>query len=148
MIFRIGFIRVQLPGKDVTVPTTRYEARIIVEPMDAPDWALMSLINEVNIVFACIELIDVDMILRCTGKKMATMRESDFPATLDANGLERLQAVLEHVHHSDSVSEANDDVETSRVEGHTVRLIIKDLAYLQLKWTHLSIVPNPDCFID
>jgi hypothetical protein len=39
-------------------------------------------------IFSCVEFVNVDVTLRSTGEQVSTIRESDFSATLNGNGLE------------------------------------------------------------
>jgi len=116
--------------------------------MNAPHWTIVSLVNEILVVLASVELVDVDVVLGSAGEQVATIGESDLTAAFDSNGLEWLQAVLEDVHHSDAIGEADDDVEAGWVEGHAIGLIVEYLADFQLKWAWIGIVPYPNRLID
>jgi len=48
---------------------------------------------------------------------MTTIGESDLSATFDRNFFEGLQCLLEYIHHSHFISEANNYMESRRMES-------------------------------
>lgn len=82
--------------------------------------------NVLDRVFGSEELIDADGTTVLTGKEVTAMCEDDLTTLLDRNLLVLHQSllvrwlvILEDVHHLDSVSEANDYLESSWMERHT-----------------------------
>ena len=64
---------------------------------------------------------------------MATVAEYDLTALLDVQVLVLLDRVSKHVHHANLVVEADHDLEASRVESDTDRIILESLVYLKFK---------------
>jgi hypothetical protein len=108
----------------------------------------MELVDHVS-VLTSVELVDVDIALRSTCEEMTTVRESNLSASLDSNVMKWFETLLEHVHHSHSISETNNDMESRRMECHTVGLIVVGSADLE-SWSLVLtlIIPNSHSLID
>ena len=108
----------------------------------------MELVDHIS-VLSSVELVYIDVTLRSTSKEMTTIGESNLSATLDSNVMEWLKALLEHIHHSHSVGETNNDMESRRMESNTVGLVVVRSADLKSWGLILSlIVPNSHSLID
>ena len=78
---------------------------------------------------------------------MSTIRENDLSALLDGNIFILLNTLVKHVHHSDAVVEADNDLETSWVEGHANRILSEPLVDLKLKAEGWAVAPDFDGLI-
>lgn len=77
---------------------------------------------------------------------MASVGEPDLAATLDGDSVEGLQTLLENIHHSHSVGEANNYVEARGVEGHAIGFVVELLA--DFEGGRVGVVPDPDRLVD
>jgi len=59
----VSLVTHELPCVDVSIPTTRNEARVIIEPMEAADKAQMSLVDHVLGVLSSVELVHINIAL-------------------------------------------------------------------------------------
>jgi hypothetical protein len=77
-------------------------------------------------VFRHVKFVNVDYALIRQSEEMATMREFDFTALLHQDVFVRKQSglgrFLEKVHHANSLTKPNNQVESAGVERNTVRL--------------------------
>ena len=144
-VLGVIFISIKIPSEDVTIPTTWNETRVIIEPLEASDWTKMCFVDHILSVLTCVEFVHINVTLRCASEQVTTVRESDFSASLDWNSVVRLETLLEDIHHSDSISETDNQVETWWMEGYTVGLIWVLLADLKNWW--VGVVPNSDRLI-
>ena len=101
--------------------------------MDATNRSMMSFVDHVLGVLSSVEFVHIDLLLVGTSKKMTAVGESNLSAAFDSNCLKRLQTILEDIHHPHTISEANNNVETSWMERHTESLITKQLADIKLE---------------
>ena len=106
----------------------------------------MRLVDHIGSVFTCVELVHIDVTLRSTSKKVSTVGESQLSASLDRNNVIRLQTFLKNVHHSDSVSESDDQVEARWVESYTIGFVMEHLADLESWW--VRVVPDSNGLVD
>ena len=72
----------------------------------------MCFVDHILSVLTCVEFVHINVTLRCASEQVTTVRESDFSASLDWNSVVRLETLLEDIHHSDSISETDNQVET------------------------------------
>jgi hypothetical protein len=107
----------------------------------------MELVDHVSILTS-VELVDIDVTLRGTGEEMTTVRESNLSASLNSNMMERLKALLEHIHHSHSISKSNNDMESRWMESNTVSFIVVRGANLKSWSLVLLVVPDSHGLID
>jgi len=63
-VFGLFLISVELPAKDIAVPATRGEARVIIHPVDASDRSKMLLVDHILSVFSSVEFVDINVALR------------------------------------------------------------------------------------
>jgi len=91
-------------------------------------------------VLSGVELVDIDVALGSASEQVATVGESDFSAALDGDCVERLKALLEHIHHSDSIGETDNQVEARWMEGNTVGFVWVLLT--DLKSWRVGVVPD------
>jgi hypothetical protein len=59
----VSLVGHELPCVDVSIPTSRDEARVIIEPMKAADKAQMSLVDHVLGVLSSVELVHINIAL-------------------------------------------------------------------------------------
>ena len=107
----------------------------------------MELVNHVSILTS-VELVDVDVTLRSTGEEMTSIGESYLSTSLNSNMMEWLEALLEHIHHSDSISESNNDVESRRMESNTISFIVVRGTNLKSWSLVLLVVPDSHGLVD
>ena len=100
----------------------------------------MRLVDHVLSVLSGVELVDIDVALGSASEQVATVGESNFSTALDWNCVERLEALLEHIHHSYSIGETNDQVEARWMEGNTVSFVWVLLA--DFKGRRVGVVPD------
>jgi len=72
----------------------------------------MCFVDHILSILSSVELIDIDVALRSTSEEVTTVGESYFSATLDGDRLVGLETLLENVHHTNSVSETYDQMES------------------------------------
>lgn len=106
----------------------------------------MCLVDHILSVFSSVEFVDIDVTLRSTCEEMTTIRESNFSATLYCDCLIGLETLLEDVHHTNSIGETYDQMESRWVEGYTVGLVVEEFTNLKLWW--VEVVPNTNRLID
>lgn len=76
------------------------------------------------------------------------MGELNFTRLFDSELFVCLKALLEQVHHSDSLVETNDHVETRGMESHTVGLILELLIDFQIETILSHVRPHFNGAID
>lgn len=79
---------------------------------------------------------------------MTTMGELNFTRLFDSELFVCLQALLEQVHHSDSLVETDDHVEARGMESHTVGLILELLIDFQIETILSHVRPHFNGAID
>lgn len=77
---------------------------------------------------------------------MSTIREANFSAAFDTDSLEGLKTVLEDIHHSNSICETDDDMETCRMESYAISLVIEELTDFESGW--IGVMPDSHCLIN
>ena len=100
------------------------------------DWVLRS-----------VEIVDVNEVDEHAGEKMTSVREYDLTALLDWQVLVLLDCVRKDVHHSNSIKESNDNLETCWVEGYAFCLVLELLINLELEAKRGAITPDLDCLV-
>lgn len=105
----------------------------------------MTLVYHLWAVFTRVELVNMDVSLMSTSKEVTTVGELDLSASLDLDLMVHFQTLLEDIHHSDSVSETDDNMESRWVEGNTVGFILESLTDLKLRWI---VVPYSHSLVD
>ena len=148
LIFWIILIQKEFPGVYITIPTSRNESPVIIEPLDASNRSMMCLVYHFLSVLTGVELVDIDVILGCASKQVTSIWESNLSATFNSNCLKWLKAIFENIHHSNSICETNYYVESCRVECYTIGLIAEQLTNFKLKLARCLIVPNSNGLID
>ena len=104
-------------------------------------------------IFCCKELVYADSATVLASEEVATMRKDNLTTLLDWNFLIfeecffRRLIILEDVHHPDSISKANNDLESRRMERNTEGLITVLFINLKIKAVTGTIAPNLDCFV-
>lgn len=141
-VVRVAGILIKVPVVNITIPATRQEARVIIEPMNATHGTEVTLVAELRRVLTRVEFVDIDLVEVSDGEHVTTVRELDLSARLDVDRGVFLQLVLHDVQHSDTVSETNDQMEAGRVESDRVRLILVHLTDEQLGGRRGIVVPN------
>ena len=94
-----------------------------------------------------IEVVDVDEVDEHAREKVTSVREHNFTTLLDWQVLVLLDCVRENVHHSNPIEESNDNLETCRVEGHALSLILELLIDLELEAKRRAVAPNLDSLV-
>ena len=94
-----------------------------------------------------VEIVDVDEVDEHAREKVTSVSEHDLTTLLDRQVLVLLDCVRENVHHSNSIEEPNDNLETCWMEGHTLCLILEHLVDLELEAKRGAVTPNLDCLI-
>jgi len=145
LVFR--FVWEKVPAEHITVPSARDETRVVVKPVKASYWTSMELVDHVSILTS-VELVDVDVTLRSTGKEMTSIGESNLSASLNSYVMEWFKALLEHIHHSDSISESNNDMESRRMKSYTVSFIVVRRTNFKSWCLVLLVVPNSHGLVD
>jgi len=63
----------QFPHANYAVPTARNEARVIVKPLDAPNFARVVFKGVLWRALSCVELVHRDGVLVCAGEQVAAV---------------------------------------------------------------------------
>jgi hypothetical protein len=119
--------------------------RVIIKPLDASNLSYVSFVVELWWAFSCVKLVNADIVLISACEQMTSIRKSNLSAALDWDFLEGLQALLEYVHHSDFVCEADYDMEARGMESQTEGFILECLTDVK---SLLLVVPNPHCLVN
>ena len=93
-------------------------------------------------VLSRVEIVDVDEVDEHAGEKVATVGENNLSTLFDRQVLVLLNCICKHVHHSNSIEEANDNLETCRMEGYAHGIILELLVDLQFEAKRGAITPN------
>jgi len=75
---------------------------------------------------------------------VTTVREFNLTARFNLNILVGSQVLLKQVHHTDTFVETNHQMETTRVESYTVRLLFEMLINFKIKPVLTRVRPNLD----
>ena len=85
----------------------------------------MGLESVVYRVLRRVEVVDVDEVDEHAGEEVAAVGEDDLTARLDWQILVLLDRVCKDVHHANTVEEAHNDLEASRVEGDADGIVLE-----------------------
>ena len=94
-----------------------------------------------------VEIVDVDEVDEHASEKVTTIGENNLSTLFDRQVLVLLNCIRKHVHHSNSIEEPNDNLETCWMEGHALCLILEHLVDLELEAKRGAITPNLDCLV-
>lgn len=142
---RLVLISVEPPHEDAAVPTSWDKVGVIIKPLDASNLSNVSFVVELWRAFSCVELIDADIVLISACEQMASIWEPNLSTALDWDFLERFQALLKYVHHSDFICESNDDMEARGMESQTKSFILEGLTDVK---SLLLVVPDSHSLVD
>jgi len=108
---------IEFPKVNTRVPTTSYKACVIFEPADWFDKVLMSLEKEVIWCFTSIEFINANILCILACKVLSSVRELNFTTVLNWDWLESNQTGAKYIHHLDTLSKADNNMETTWMQS-------------------------------
>ena len=113
----------------------------------------MCLKDVLDWIFRSEELVDADGTTVLASKEMTTMCKDYLTTLLDWDFLIfeqcffRRLVILEDIHHPDSISKTNDDLESGWMERNTECFVTVLFINLEIKAVTGTITPNLDCFV-
>jgi hypothetical protein len=99
-----------LPLEDTSIRAAACEPGVVHRPIDRPNLATVALEDHVGRVLACVEIVDLDDMSICGSKEMSAVTKPDLPALLNGDFLVRLDAGAKHVHHTQFVGKADNQM--------------------------------------
>ena len=93
------------------------------------------------------EFENMDIGLDLAGEQMTSIWENNLSTVLVWKLFVLLDAILEDIHHPELVEEAQNDLETSWMEGNTEWVILVSLTDLKIESHGRMVAPNLDSFI-
>ena len=126
---------------------TADKASVVVEPSNPLYRLLVGDEFEILRARRCVEFVDPDFLLLLACKEVATVGEDNLTTLLDLKLLVRDELLVQDVHKSDRIAEANDQVEARRVEGDRVGLLLGWVAKFRLEHLTGRVGPKSDCTI-
>lgn len=107
----------------------------------------MSLEGVVYWILRSVEVVDMNEVHEHAGEKVTTIGEDNLTALLDWQILVLLDRVCKDIHHSNPIKEANNNLETCRVERNAHGIILELLVDLEFESKRWTIAPNLDCLV-
>ena len=106
----IWLLWIEFPNIEHGILSTGDKPTVIFQPAYSLHWLSVSSEFELGRDLSSVELIDPDVFVVLTSKKMATIREYDLSALFDWNTLVWLQPLVKNVEEFDLVTETDDKV--------------------------------------
>ena len=141
------FFGIEGPHVDCGVKSWWDKSCVICEPSNWSNRTSMGLKGHTRRVLGCVEIVHIDEVDRHAGKEMTAVWEDDLVTWFDWQILVLLNRVSKYIHHSHSVVEANDNLESSWMESHTHGIFLELLINLQFETHAWAIWPNFDSFV-
>ena len=107
----------------------------------------MSFEDIVDWTFSGEEFKYMDKGLVLAGKETSSIGKDDLTAPLVWKLLVLLNAILKDIHHSDSVIETNNNLETSWMERYTKSFFLIAFADFKVESHGWVVTPNLNCFV-
>ena len=114
-----GALLLQVVAVDATLVTAVRETAIVLEPVDVHNLAAVTLALHVAGALRRVEVVDVSVGADARSKHVTAVTETDLTAVLQGDAVILLNRVREDVHHHDLVADGRQDVESTRMEGHS-----------------------------
>ena len=140
---QFGPLQLEVIEGHLALNTTVGEARVVLKPVDAGDFAVMAFTLLVSWALDRVEVVHVGVGAHSGGEHVTTIAEADLSAALHRDAVVLRDGARQHVHHEELVTDGGQDVEATWVEGDSRSVFANRGLPRHLKLP-LTIVPNED----